>query len=57
MTQEIIVILIIVLALAYVGYKMYRKMNPKVSDDGCDSGCGGCDSDDCALRDIKKKSS
>ena len=55
MTQEIIVILIIVLALAYVGYKIYRKMNPKISDDGCDSGCGGCDSTDCALRDVKKK--
>jgi hypothetical protein len=55
MTQEIIVILIIALAVAYVGFKIYRKMNPNASDDGCDSGCGGCDTPDCALRKAKKK--
>lgn len=55
MTQEIVVFIIIVIAVAYIGYLVYRKMNPKKTAGGCDSGCGGCSSSDCSLRDIKKK--
>lgn len=56
MNQEIIVIIIIALAVVYVGYLIYRKMHHKQSADACDSGCDGCGAD-CSLRDIKKGSS
>ncbi len=56
MTQEFIVIVIIILAVVYVGYLIYRKIHPGNNDSGCDSGCDGCGAD-CSLRDLKKNAS
>ncbi|MFZ4457188.1 MAG: FeoB-associated Cys-rich membrane protein [Bacteroidales bacterium] len=52
--QDIFVFVVILLAAAYAGWKLYRKLRPKV-DEVCETtptGCGGC-GEDCALRDVK----
>lgn len=54
MVQDILVVVFIILASIYAGWKLYLKLKPK-ADDECDtnpSGCGGC-GEDCALRDMK----
>jgi hypothetical protein len=49
--QEIIVLVIIVLAFAYAGFKIYRSFtNPLKGCSGCESDCSGCQ-----LQDLKKQ--
>ncbi len=58
MIQEIIVALLIGGSAIYVGLRIFRKLRPRKSEDGCSkapSGCGGC-GEDCTLRDLTLKS-
>ncbi len=49
--QEIIVLVIIVLAFAFAGFKIYRSLtNPLKGCSGCESDCSGCQ-----LQDLKKQ--
>jgi|GEM_PF-2363498 len=58
MTQEIIVAFLIGISAVYAGLRIFRKLRPPKSDDGCSkapAGCGGC-GEDCSLRDMTLKS-
>ncbi|MDY0103971.1 MAG: FeoB-associated Cys-rich membrane protein [Lentimicrobium sp.] len=49
--QEIIVIVIIALAIAFAGFKIYRSLtDPLKGCTGCESDCSGCQ-----LQDLKKQ--
>ncbi|WP_071594837.1 FeoB-associated Cys-rich membrane protein [Pontibacter roseus] len=41
MVQEILILVIFLVALAYMGRAMYRSFMPN-KDAGCAKGCGGC---------------
>jgi hypothetical protein len=52
MIQEIVVYMLIIAAILYVGYSLYRVFRPKQKNLGH---CAGCSSSSCGIQELKSK--